>query len=61
LPGKKASRIAIFRHGVDPSDEKQRAELHAWMLAKMNRFREVFAGRVKALPLDADEDAAGNE
>jgi hypothetical protein len=51
LPGKKASRIALFKNGVDPSDEKQYSELHAWMLAKMDRFKSVFAGRVKSLSL----------
>jgi hypothetical protein len=51
LPGKKASRIAIFRHGVDPADETQREEQQAWMLAKMERFRKVFAERIKTLSL----------
>lgn len=51
LPGKKATRIAIYKHGVDPSDEKQIAELHTWMLAKMDRFRMVFATRIKSLSL----------
>jgi hypothetical protein len=65
LPGKKASRIAIFHKDVDPSDEAQRAEQHAWMLARMDRFRKVFAGRVKALalapPPEAEEDAVISE
>jgi hypothetical protein len=51
LPGKKAARIALFKYGVDPSEDEQYPELHAWMLAKMDRFKSVFAGRVKALPL----------
>jgi len=51
LPGKKASRIALYKHDVDPSDEKQYPEIHAWMLAKMDCFKKAFAGRVKALSL----------
>jgi Domain of unknown function (DUF4268) len=56
LPGKKASRIAVFRYDVDPSDETQRGELHDWMLAKMDRFRKVFGDRVKVLKLDPASD-----
>jgi Domain of unknown function (DUF4268) len=52
LPGKKAIRIGVFKHGVDPSDKKQSPELHAWMLAKMDRIKKVFAGRVKTLPAE---------
>jgi hypothetical protein len=51
LPGKKAVRIVLYKNGVDPSDEKQYPELHAWMLTKMDRFRAVFAPRIKSLPL----------
>jgi hypothetical protein len=51
LPGKKATRIALFKYDFDPSNEQQRDALHSWMLAKMDRFRQVFAARVKALTL----------
>ncbi len=61
LPGKKASRIAIFRQGVDPSDEKQRDEQHTWMLAKMDQFRKVFAGRVRSLVLAPASEAGDPE
>jgi hypothetical protein len=61
LPGKKATRIAVFRHGVDPSDEKQRGEQQAWMLAKMNQFRNVFADRVRGLILAPAIDAGDIE
>ena len=62
LPNKKASRIALFRGEVDPSDPQQYPDLHAWMLAKMQRFRKVFADRVKNLdlgPADDVEDLLG--
>jgi hypothetical protein len=58
LPTKKASRIALFRQGVDPADEVQRQDLHTWMLDKMERFRRVFAKRVRALTMDASQEAA---
>ena len=47
LPGKHATRIAIYKYDVDPSDPAQFPEMHAWMFDKMKRFREVFAHRVK--------------
>jgi hypothetical protein len=49
-------RIALFKNGVDPSDEKQYPELHAWMLANMDRFRKVFAARIKSLLLGATDE-----
>ena len=63
LPGKKACRIATFRRDTDPSDEAARDEQHAWMLSKMERFRDVFAHRVKLLKLDsaAEEVSAGGD
>ena len=60
LPGKKASRIALFKSQTDPSDESARPEQHAWMLSKMERFRAVFSNRIKAIKLDA-EDAREEE
>jgi hypothetical protein len=60
LPGKKASRIVVYRQGVDPSDAKQYPEIHAWMMAKMEAFRKAFAERVKALP-QADDNGDGEE
>ena len=56
LPTKKASRIVVFRQGVDPSDPAAYEELHAWMLDRMQRFRRVFGPRVRALNLDLAED-----
>jgi hypothetical protein len=60
LPGKKGSRIALYLYPVDPADENQREKLHDWMLHKMDRFRVVFAARVKALvlaPVEVEDDA----
>jgi len=51
LPTKKASRIVLYRFGADVTDEAQRQDLHAWMLAKMDKFRKVFTERVKMLPI----------
>jgi hypothetical protein len=54
LLGKKAIRIAVYKHDVDPSDEQQYPELHKWMLEKMDRFRSAFAKRVKELRLESE-------
>jgi hypothetical protein len=60
LPGRKSSRVAVFKLGVDPTQEEQYSDLHRWMLEKMDRFRAVFASRVRALslilPLDAPDE-----
>ena len=52
LPGKKASRIVVYREGVDVSDLSNYEDAHAWMLEKMNAFRRVFGPRVRDLKLD---------
>ena len=51
LPGRKASKICVVREGGDPTQAAQFPELHRWMLEKMDRFRAVFAPRIKALSL----------
>jgi hypothetical protein len=53
LPGKKAARVAVYLRGVEPANEACYPEYHAWMLAKMDRFRAVFASRIKSLPSGA--------
>lgn len=50
LPGQKRSRINLYRHGENPSDETRRAEQHAWLREKLERFREAFVPRLKTLP-----------
>lgn len=52
LPTKKASRIALFRGGVDPSNQSTFNDLHTWMLDKMERFQRVFGPRVRNLDLE---------
>jgi len=57
LPGKKACRVAIYKHDVDPSDKETYPELHEWMHTRMELFKRAFADRVKALPyFTADTD-----
>jgi hypothetical protein len=61
LPGKKAWRIAIYRRGVNPADPSQFEGLHEWTLSWLEKFRKVFAMRVKALTLEpsmASDDEA---
>jgi hypothetical protein len=53
LPGKKASRVALYRHDLDPINSEHYPEIHRWMLTNMNRFKQVFADRVRSLKLDA--------
>jgi Domain of unknown function (DUF4268) len=67
LPGKMASRVTIYRNGSDLADQNHWDEFHAWMLDKMERFRGVFADRVKhlltstAAGVVSDEDEASDE
>lgn len=58
LPGKKGTRIVTYRFDVDPSSEGQFADLHSWMLVRMEKFKKVFAARVKTVPFrgETDED-----
>ena len=55
LPTKRASRVIVYRNGVDPSDEAQFAELHAWLLDHVQRFRKVFGPRVRTLDLEPSD------
>lgn len=52
LPGKKASRIVVYRENVDPADAASFPDLHEWMLKRMDAFRRVFGPRLKNLDLD---------
>ncbi|MGJ4901460.1 DUF4268 domain-containing protein [Bradyrhizobium sp. HKCCYLS2058] len=61
LPQRKASRIALFRSDINPTDEKQYLELHAWMLDKMNRFWRVFVPRVKSMRPSGEAGSVGQE
>jgi hypothetical protein len=64
--GRKRSFIFVSRKEVNPADQTQYQELHAWMPDRMNRFQAVFTPRIQALPLadgrsthedEDDEDA----
>ena len=63
LANKKASRIVIYLQNVDPSDPTAYPQLHAWMLDRMQRFRRVFAERVKTIDFNApsEDEAEGPE
>jgi hypothetical protein len=61
LPGKMASRVSIYRNGSNLADQDHWGELHAWMLSKMDRFRSVFADRIKQLPTSTAVDAVSDE
>lgn len=50
LPTKKGCRIVVYKTPCDPANIEQYQELHTWMLDHMDRFKRVFAGRIRALP-----------
>ncbi|MPZ34125.1 MAG: DUF4268 domain-containing protein [Rhodospirillales bacterium] len=60
LPGKKAWRIGVFLHGVNPGDPAQFEGLHKWMLEKMGKIRKVFGPRVK-VPSFGEPDALASD
>ncbi|MDP8909207.1 MAG: DUF4268 domain-containing protein, partial [Chloroflexota bacterium] len=58
LPERKACRIALQRDG-DISDRETWPELHAWMTdEKAERFKAVFAQRIKDIAIDSAATAA---
>lgn len=59
LPGKQASRIALYKTDVDVTDEDSYPAIHIWMLENLQRFRAAFKPRVKDLDLDEGEEFLG--
>ena len=62
LPGRDASRVALYLHHQDLSNSENFPRIQTWMLERMQQFRQILAYRVKALdlgPLDEIEDALG--
>lgn len=49
---KKTCRIALYRTDLDPRQENQRPTQYEWFFDRMQRFTQVFADRIRALPLD---------
>lgn len=49
LPLRKESRIAVRRHGVDPTNRQAWTEQHEWLGQMLERFHKVFRARAKAL------------
>jgi len=50
LPGKKSSRVAAYKTGIDPLDENNWPEMLAWMQDTFDRFQTIFRARIRALP-----------
>jgi Domain of unknown function (DUF4268) len=50
-PGTRRSLISITRGAVNPADDSQYQDLHAWMSEKMAQFRSVFTARIVAMPI----------
>ncbi|MCB2076355.1 MAG: DUF4268 domain-containing protein [Novosphingobium sp.] len=64
LDGKKQSKIVLYRRNSDPTDESKWEEQHAWLVEKLEQFREVFRPYALTLPdgnglVDGDEDGEG--
>jgi hypothetical protein len=60
-PGTKRSLISVTRSSVNPADDAQYQDTHAWMLERMGRFRSMFSVRILAMPIGksgsgSDED-----
>lgn len=49
LPGKKSSRVALFKSGLDPLVEANWPELVAWMKIYLERFDAVFRPLIRSL------------
>ena len=49
LPNRKESRIALRRNDVDPTDETDWQQQHAWLIEKLEAFYRTFSPRVKEL------------
>ena len=52
LPNSVAARIAIHLPNADVGDRTDWPRQHAWIVAELIKFRQVFADRVKQLQLD---------
>jgi len=45
----KGSRIALYKEGLDPTDEQDWANQHEWLAEKLSKFDEVFRPLVKGV------------
>lgn len=50
LPGKKSSRVAIYKMNIDPLDESNWPEMLDWMQNSFDHFQQIFRSRVRTLP-----------
>ncbi|MCA1443218.1 hypothetical protein I6F07_23945 [Ensifer sp. IC4062] len=48
--------MALYRREIDIADDGTHADIHAWMLDKMQRFRATFGRWVKQLDIDGEDD-----
>jgi hypothetical protein len=59
MPNKRSSRVFLRWHDVDPANQGDWPEQHAWLLEKLERFYVAFEPRVKGLrasEYDLEED-----
>jgi hypothetical protein len=50
LSGKKSSRVAAYKTGIDPLNEDNWPELLDWMQITFDRFQQIFKSRIRLLP-----------
>ncbi|MEQ8826841.1 MAG: DUF4268 domain-containing protein [Parvibaculum sp.] len=56
LPERIGCRIALYKTNVDPTDEDDWANQHAWLASALERFDRVFRARVRLLDLTAPDE-----
>ena len=57
LDGKKQSRIALYLEGADPTNQEDWPRQHAWLVEKLELFREAFRPLALSLSDGAGSDA----
>jgi hypothetical protein len=58
MPGRKSSRVAIYRDGVDMSDRGTWPSQFQWYAERIKDFRRVFAPRIRTLDLVEQETSS---
>lgn len=50
LPGRKSSRISVYRRDVDTTRQSDWPAQHEWLMDQLQRLRHVISSRVRLLP-----------
>lgn len=49
LPHRKSSYVSLYKENEDPTDKACWSRQHEWLLIRLEKFREIFSERIKAL------------